>query len=428
MSVQVEKLEKNMAKLTIEVSAEQFQDAMKKAFNKNKNKFSIPGFRKGKAPQAMIEKMYGEGIFFEDAADEAINETCMAAMNESGLEIVSRPEVSIEQIGKDKPFVYTALVAVRPEVVLGEYKGIEVERADASVSAEDVEAELKRVQEQNARLITVEDRPVANGDQTVIDFEGFVDGKGFDGGKAEDYGLTIGSHSFIDTFEEQLIGKQIGEECEVNVTFPKEYHAPGLAGKPAMFKVTVKEIKVKELPELNDEFAEEVSDFDTLEEYKKDIEAKIAERKQKEAATENENRVLDKVVANAAMEIPERMIDGQIDNMIQETARRMQSQGLSMDMYMKYTGMTMETMREQMKPQALKRIQTRLVLEEVVKAENIQASDEKVEEELAKMAAAYQMEADKLKEYMTEKERNQIKEYLAVQEAVDFLVAESKLV
>ena len=428
MSVQVEKLEKNMAKLTIEVSAEQFQDAVKKAFNKNKNKFSIPGFRKGKAPQAMIEKMYGEGIFFEDAADEAINETCMAAMNESGLEIVSRPEVSIEQIGKDKPFVYTALVAVRPEVVLGEYKGIEVERADASVSAEDVEAELKRVQEQNARLITVEDRPVANGDQTVIDFEGFVDGKGFDGGKAEDYGLTIGSHSFIDTFEEQLIGKQIGEECEVNVTFPKEYHAPGLAGKPAMFKVTVKEIKVKELPELNDEFAEEVSDFDTLEEYKKDIEAKIAERKQKEAATENENRVLDKVVANAAMEIPERMIDGQIDNMIQETARRMQSQGLSMDMYMKYTGMTMETMREQMKPQALKRIQTRLVLEEVVKAENIQASDEKVEDELAKMAAAYQMEADKLKEYMTEKERNQIKEDLAVQEAVDFLVAESKLV
>ena len=428
MSVQVEKLEKNMAKLTIEVSAEQFQDAVKKAFNKNKNKFSIPGFRKGKAPQAMIEKMYGEGIFFEDVADEAINETCMAAMNESGLEIVSRPEVSIEQIGKDKPFVYTALVAVRPEVVLGEYKGIEVERADASVSAEDVEAELKRVQEQNARLITVEDRPVANGDQTVIDFEGFVDGKGFDGGKAEDYGLTIGSHSFIDTFEEQLIGKQIGEECEVNVTFPKEYHAPGLAGKPAMFKVTVKEIKVKELPELNDEFAEEVSDFDTLEEYKKDIEAKIAERKQKEAATENENRVLDKVVANAAMEIPERMIDGQIDNMIQETARRMQSQGLSMDMYMKYTGMTMETMREQMKPQALKRIQTRLVLEEVVKAENIQASDEKVEEELAKMAAAYQMEADKLKEYMTEKERNQIKEDLAVQEAVDFLVAESKLV
>ncbi|MCC8027348.1 MAG: trigger factor [Clostridium sp.] len=428
MSVQVEKLEKNMAKLTIEVSPEQFQSAVKKAFNKNKNKFNIPGFRKGKAPQAMIEKMYGEGIFFEDAADEAINETCMAAMNESGLEIVSRPEVSVEQIGKDKPFIYSALVAVRPEVTLGEYKGIEVERADASVSAEDVEAELRKVQEQNARLLTVEDRPVADGDQTVIDFEGFVDGKGFEGGKAEDYALTIGSHSFIDTFEEQLIGKKIGEECEVNVTFPEEYHAPELAGKPAMFKVTVKEIKVKELPELNDEFADEVSDFDTLEEYKKDIEEQISERKQKEAASENENRVLDKVVANAQMEIPERMIEGQIDNMVQDTSRRMQGQGLSMDMYMKYTGMTMEAMREQMKPQALKRIQTRLVLEEIVKAENIQTSDERVEEELAKMAASYQMEVDKLKEYMTENDKNQMKEDIAVQEAVDFLVAEAKLV
>ena len=272
MSVQVEKLEKNMAKLTIEVDTAQFEDAMKKAFNKNKNKFNIPGFRKGKAPRAMIEKMYGEGIFYEDAADEAINATCMQAMNESELEIVSRPEVSVEQIGKDKPFIYTAIVAIRPEVTLGEYKGIEVEKAEAAVAAEDVDAELKRVQEQNARQITVEDRPVADGDQTVIDFEGFVDGKSFDGGKAEDYALTIGSHSFIDTFEEQLIGKNIGEECEVNVTFPEEYHAAELAGKPATFKVTVKEIKVKELPELDDEFAGEVSEFDTLDEYKKDIE------------------------------------------------------------------------------------------------------------------------------------------------------------
>ena len=275
MSVQVEKLEKNMAKLTIEVDAAQFEDAMKKAFNKNKNKFNIPGFRKGKAPRAMIEKMYGEGIFYEDAADEAINATCMQAMDESGLEIVSRPEVAVEQIGKDKPFIYTALVAVRPEVILGEYKGIEVEKADASVTAEDVEAELKKVQEQNARLLNVEDRPVADGDKTVIDFEGFVDGKPFDGGKAEDYDLTIGSHSFIDTFEEQLIGRNIGEECEVNVTFPEEYHAPELAGKPATFKVTVKEIKVKELPALDDEFAGEVSEFETMDEYKKDIEAKI---------------------------------------------------------------------------------------------------------------------------------------------------------
>ena len=417
-----------MAKLTIEVDTAQFEDAMKKAFNKNKNKFNIPGFRKGKAPRAMIEKMYGEGIFYEDAADEAINATCMQAMNESELEIVSRPEVSVEQIGKDKPFIYTAIVAIRPEVTLGEYKGIEVEKAEAAVAAEDVDAELKRVQEQNARQITVEDRPVADGDQTVIDFEGFVDGKSFDGGKAEDYALTIGSHSFIDTFEEQLIGKNIGEECEVNVTFPEEYHAAELAGKPATFKVTVKEIKVKELPELDDEFAGEVSEFDTLDEYKKDIEAKILERKQKEAATENENRVIEKVVANATMEIPDKMVEGQIDNMVQDTARRMQSQGLSMEMYMKYTGMTMESMREQMQPQALKRIQTRLVLEEVAKAENIQVSDERLDEEIAKMAASYQMEADKLKEYMSDHDKDQMKEDLAVQEAVDFLVAEAKLV
>ena len=428
MSVQVEKLEKNMAKLTIEVDAAQFEDAMKKAFNKNKNKFNIPGFRKGKAPRAMIEKMYGEGIFYEDAADEAINATCMQAMDESGLEIVSRPEVAVEQIGKDKPFIYTALVAVRPEVTLGEYKGIEVEKADASVTAEDVEAELKKVQEQNARLLSVEDRPVADGDKTVIDFEGFVDGKPFDGGKATDYELTIGSHSFIDTFEEQLVGRNIGEECEVNVTFPEEYHAPELAGKPATFKVTVKEIKVKELPALDDEFAGEVSEFETMDEYKKDIEAKILERKQKEAATENENRVVDRVAANASLEIPDKMVESQIDNMVQDTARRMQGQGLSMDMYMKYTGMTMDSMRDQMRPQALKRIQTRLVLEEVVKAENIQVPDERLDEEIAKMAAAYQMEADKLKEYMSDRDKEQMKEDLAVQEAVDFLVAEAKLV
>ena len=313
-------------------------------------------------------------------------------------------------------------------MTLGEYTGIEVEKVDAAVKPEDVEAELKKVQEQNARLLTVEDRPVADGDQTVIDFEGFVDGKTFDGGKAADYPLTIGSHSFIDTFEEQLVGKNIGEECEINVTFPEEYHAAELAGKPATFKVTVKEIKVKELPELDDEFAGEVSEFDTLDEYKKDIEAKILERKQKEAASENENRVVDKVVAGASMEIPDRMVEGQIDNMVQDTARRMESQGLSMDLYMKYTGMTMEQMREQMKPQALKRIQTRLVLEEVVKAENLQVSDERLDEEIAKMAAAYQMEADKLKGYMSDRDKDQMKEDIAVQEAVDFLVAEAKLV
>ena len=428
MSVQVEKLEKNMAKLTIEVSYEDFRDAMKKAFNRNKNKFNIPGFRKGKAPMAMIEKMYGEGVFYEDAADEAINATCMDAMNESGLDIVSRPEVAVEQIGKDKPFIYTALVAVKPEVTLGEYKGIEVEKADAAVTPEDVEAELKKVQEQNARLLTVEDRPVADGDQTVIDFEGYVDGKTFEGGSAENFDLTIGSHAFIDTFEEQLIGKNIGEECEGNVTFPTEYHAADLAGKPATFKVTVKEIKVKELPALDDEFAAEVSEFDTLDEYKKDIEAKISERKQKAAASENENRVVDKVVEGATMEIPDKMADAQIDNMVQEMARNMQSQGLSMDLYLKYTGMTADQLREQMRPQALKRIQTRLVLEAVVKAEDIQVSDERLDEEIAKMAESYQMEADKLKSYMTDNDKKQMKDDIAVQEAVDFLVAEAKLV
>lgn len=427
MSVQVEKLEKNMAKLTVEVSAEDFKAAIKKAFNKNKNRFSIPGFRKGKAPQAMIEKMYGEGVFYEDAADEAINASYAEAMKESGLDIVSRPEVTIEKIGKDEPFVYSALVAVKPEVTLGQYKGVEVEKADASVSAEDVEAELKKVQEQNARLLTVEDRGVEDGDQTVIDFEGFVDGKGFEGGKAEDYPLTIGSHSFIDTFEEQLIGKKIGEECEVNVTFPTEYHAADLAGKPATFKVTVKEIKVKELPELNDEFASEVSEFDTLDEYKKDVEKKLAEKKEIEANSKNEGAVVAKVVENASMEIPDKMIDAQAENMVQDMARRMQSQGLSLDMYLKYTGMTVEQMKEQARPDAEKRIRTRLVLEAVAQAENIQISDEKVDEEVAKMAEAYKMEVDKLKSYMSESDIKQMKEDLAVQQAVDLLVAEAKL-
>ena len=427
MSVQVEKLEKNMAKLTVEVSAEDFKAAIKKAFNKNKNRFAIPGFRKGKAPQAMIEKMYGEGVFYEDAADEAINASYAEAMKESGLDIVSRPEVTIEKIGKDEPFVYSALVAVKPEVTLGQYKGVEVEKADASVSAEDVEAELKKVQEQNARLLTVEDRGVEDGDQTVIDFEGFVDGKGFEGGKAEDYPLTIGSHSFIDTFEEQLIGKKIGEECEVNVTFPTEYHAADLAGKPATFKVTVKEIKVKELPELNDEFASEVSEFDTLDEYKKDVEKKLAEKEEIEANSKNEDAVVAKVVENASMEIPDKMIDAQAENMVQDMARRMQSQGLSLDMYLKYTGMTVEQMKEQARPDAEKRIRTRLVLEAVAKAENIQISDEKVDEEVAKMAEAYKMEVEKLKSYMSESDVKQMKEDLAVQQAVDLLVAEAKL-
>lgn len=428
MSLQVEKLEKNMAKITVEVSAEDFDKALKAAFNKNKNRFNIPGFRKGKAPLAMVEKMYGVEVLYEDAINEALDASYGNVVDECGLEIVSRPEIDVVSIEKGKPFIYTATVAVKPEVVLGDYKGIEVEKAKAEVTDEDIEAELKKVQEQNSRLITVEDRAVEDKDQIVIDFEGFVDGVAFEGGKAEDFDLTIGSHSFIDTFEEQLIGKNIGEECEVNVTFPEEYHAKELAGKPAVFKVTVKAIKRTELPELNDEFAGEVSDFETLEEYKNDLKDKLLLKKQKDAATENENNVVKKVVENAQMDIPEPMIDSQVSNMVNDYARRMQSQGLSLEQYMQFTGMTLDALKEQMRPQAEERIRTRLVLEAVVKAEDIKVGDEAVEEEITKMAEAYKMEAAQVKEAMGETGIGQMKEDLAVQEAVDFLVAEAKLV
>ena len=428
MSLQVEKLEKNMAKLTVEVPAEQFEAALKTSFQKNKNKFSIPGFRKGKAPQAMVENMYGVGVLYDDAIDTLLDSTYADAVKESGLEIVSRPEIGIEQIEKGKTFIYTALVAVKPEVTLGEYKGVEVEKAKPEVTDADVEAELKKVQDQNSRMVNVEDRAVENGDHTVIDFEGFVDGQPFEGGKSEAYPLVIGSHSFIDTFEEQLIGKNIGDEVEVNVTFPAEYHAAELAGKPAVFKVKIHEIKTKELPELNDEFAGEVSEFETMDEYKSDIRAKLAETKQQQATTENENNVVEKVVENASMEIPDAMIDEQVREMINDYARRMQSQGISLEQYMQFTGMTIEKLQEQSRPQAEKRIRTRLVLEAVVAAENIQVSDEAVDAEIAKMAETYKMEADKVRSIMGEAGIAQMKEDMAVQEAVDFLVAEANLI
>ena len=428
MSLQVEKLEKNMAKLTVEVPAEQFEAALKTSYNKNKNKFNIPGFRKGKAPQAMIEKMYGVGVFYEDAVDEAINASYPDAAKESGLEIVSRPEISIEQVEKGKSFIYVATVATKPEVTLGEYKGIEVEKAKPEVTDADVEAELKKVQEQNSRLVSVEDRAVADGDQTVIDFEGFVDGKAFEGGKAEDYTLVIGSHSFIDTFEDQLIGKNIGEDVEVNVTFPAEYHAAELAGKPATFKVKIKEIKMKELPELNDEFASEVSEFETLDAYKEDVKNKLAETKQAQATAENENNVVQKVVDNAQMDIPAPMVDEQVRNMIEDYARRLQSQGISFDQYLQFTGSTIEQLQEQMRPQAELRLRTRLVLEAVVAAEKIEPSEELVEAEINKMSENYKMDAEQIKTIMGEAGMAQMKADMAVQEAVDFLVAEAKLV
>ena len=428
MSLQVEKLEKNMAKLTVEVPAEQFEAALKTSYNKNKNKFNIPGFRKGKAPQAMIENMFGVGVFYEDAVDEAINASYPDAAKESGLEIVSRPEISIEQVEKGKSFIYVATVATKPEVTLGEYKGIEVEKAKPEVTDADVEAELKKVQEQNSRLVSVEDRAVADGDQTVIDFEGFVDGKAFEGGKAEDYTLVIGSHSFIDTFEDQLIGKNIGEDVEVNVTFPAEYHAAELAGKPATFKVKIKEIKMKELPELNDEFASEVSEFETLDAYKEDVKNKLAETKQAQATAENENNVVQKVVDNAQMDIPAPMVDEQVRNMIEDYARRLQSQGISFDQYLQFTGSTIEQLQEQMRPQAELRLRTRLVLEAVVAAEKIEPSDELVEAEIKKMSENYKMDAEQIKTIMGEAGMAQMKADMAVQEAVDFLVAEAKLV
>lgn len=428
MSLKVENLEKNMAKITITVSAERFDKAIADSFKKNKSKFNVPGFRKGKATQAMVEKFYGIGALLEDAVDMCIDASYPDAAKESGLDIVSRPEISIVSMNKGEDFVYTATVAVKPEVKLGEYKGIEVKKADALITDADIESALNSERERNSRLVSVEDRAVIDKDHTVIDFDGSVDGVRFDGGKGEDYPLVIGSHSFIEGFEEQIIGHKLGDEFDVNVTFPETYHAKELAGKPAVFAVKIKEIKAKELPELNDEFASEISEFDTLEEYKKDLRAKLEEAKAKKAVTENENAVIEKVVENAELEIPEPMIEEQINQMVNDYARRMQSQGIPLEQYMQYTGMTMETLREQMKPQAINRIKTRLVLEAVVKAENIEATDTEVEEELKKMAESYKMELDKIKEFFKENETKHMKLDIAVQKAVDFLVAEAKLV
>ena len=422
MSLQVEKLEKNMAKLTIEASVEDFEAAVEKAYQKNKNKINVQGFRKGKAPRKMIEKMYGKEIFFEDAANFIIPDAYAKALEECNLEIVSQPSIDVVQVESGKPFIFTAEVAVKPEVTLGAYKGVEVDKVDVEVTDEDVEKELDKVREQNARTTSVEDRPVQDKDMTVIDFEGFVDGETFEGGKATDYSLTIGSHSFIDTFEEQLIGKNIGEEVEVNVTFPEDYHAKELAGKPAMFKVTVKQIKVRELPELDDDFAQDVSDCETLDAYKESLKEEIKKRKEDAGKNAKEDAVIDKIIEDAKMDIPEPMIDTQVRQMAEDFARRMQMQGLSIEQYFQFTGMDANMFLEQMKPQALKRIQSRLVLEAVVAAEGIKATEEDVEKEMESMATAYNMELDKVKELLGEKEKEQISADLAVQKAVEFVV------
>ena len=424
MSFKVEQLEeKNMVKLVIEASAEEFEAGLNAAYNKNKNKISVPGFRKGKAPRKMIEQLYGSQIFFEDAANEIIPDAYADAAKESGLDIVSQPKVSIEQLEAGKPFIFAAEVAVRPEVELGEYKGVEVTKADVEVTDADVEEELKKVQDQNSRTVSVEDRAVKDGDMTVIDFEGFIDGEAFEGGKGENYPLTIGSHSFIDTFEEQMIGMNIGEEKELNVTFPEDYHAENLKGKPATFKVTVKEIKEKQFPELDDDFAQDVSDFDTLAEYKDDLKKKIAERKESEAKAKKESEAIEKVVEAAKMDIPQAMIDTQVNRMLEDFAMRLQQQGLSVEQYFQYTGMTADKIMEEMKPEAVKRIKNSLVLEAVAKAENIEVSEEEFEAELQKMADMYKMEIEKIKEFMQDAEAKQMKDDIAIQKAVELIVS-----
>ena len=428
MEFKVEKKEKNMAVITVTVPNDEFRKAVKETYNRDKGKFQLPGFRKGHAPQYMIEKIYGEGVFYEGAVNACINKTWPEASKESGLEIVSRPEIDVAEVGGGKDLVYTGTVAVRPEVVLGEYKGIEVQKADMEVTEADIDEAIGKEQDKNSRLVTVEDRAAENGDTVKINFDGTMDGVAFEGGKGENYPLVLGTGNFIEGFEEQIVGHRTGDAFDVNVTFPENYHAKDLAGKPAVFKCELLEIQRKEFPEVNDEFASEVSEFDTLEEYKADLRKKLEEAKMKSAAAQNENNVIAKVCENAQIDIPAPMIEMQTEQMIDDYARRMQSQGLPLDQYMQYTGMTMDKLKDQFRPQAERNLKTRLVLEEVAKAENIQVSEEAVEAEIKKMADAYKIEPEKMKEYLGDAEKENITMDLKVQEAVDFLVAEAKLV
>lgn len=425
MSLQVEKLEHNMAKLTVEVAAEDVEKALQAAYLKQRKQINIPGFRKGKVPRQMIEKMYGSEVFYDEAANNMIPDAYAKAYDESELDIVSQPKIEVVQMEKGKPFIFTAEVATKPEVTLGDYKGLKVDKVSTRVTQKEVDEEIEKERERNARTIEVTDRAVQDKDEVTLDFEGFVDGVAFEGGKGEDYPLTIGSGSFIPGFEEQLIGAEIDKEVEVNVTFPKEYHSEELAGKDATFKCTVHTIKAKELPELDDEFASEVSECETMDAYRAEVKKNIKERKERTGKEKKENQAVDQAIENAQMDIPEAMIEFQVRQMADDFARRIQQQGLTVEQYFQFTGMTAEKMMEEMRPQAEKSIKTRLVLEAIVKAENIEVSDERVEEELTKMAEAYQMEVEKLKEFMGENEKKQIKEDLAVQEAITLLVNES---
>ena len=426
MSVQVENLEKNMVKLTIEVPAEELEKAIDAAYKKQKNQISIPGFRKGKVPRAMVEKMYGVEVFYEDAANTLMQQNYPSAVEESGVDIVSRPSIDVVQIEKGKPFIYTAEVAVRPEVTLGKYIGVTVTKIDTSVSDDEVAEALEQQRNNNARTISVTDRPVAVGDTAVIDFEGFVDGVAFEGGKGENHPLEIGSHTFIDNFEDQLVGKNAGDEVEVNVTFPEQYQAADLAGKPATFKVKINEIKAKELPELDDEFAQDVSEFDTLAEYKESLKKNLEEKKENEAKRTKEDEAVQKIIDKSKMDIPEAMIDTQCETMIEEFAQRIAQSGLSMDQYLQFSGLTVDGLKEQVRPEALSRIQASLVLEQIAKDENIEVSDDDVNAEIEKMAASYGMEADKLKEYMGDAEKESMKKDLAINKAVELVMSNVK--
>lgn len=426
MSVQVENLEKSMAKLTIEVSAEKVEEALQEAYNRQKGSISLPGFRKGKVPRQMVEKMYGAEVFYDDAANILIQKEYGPAVKESEVDVVSQPELELVQLEKGKPFIFTATIAVKPEVTLGKYMGVTVTKIDTSVSDEEVDEEVEKQRENNARSITVEGRPVEDGDTAVIDFEGFVDGEAFEGGKGENFALTIGSHTFIDTFEEQLIGKNAGDEVEVNVTFPEEYQAEDLAGKPALFKVKINEIKGKELPELDDEFAQDISEFDTLAEYKEDLKNKLQKQKEDAAKRDKEDEAIRKIIDKSKMELPEPMIEMQVQNIINDFANRISQQGLSMEQYMQFSGASIDSLKEQVRPEAIERIQSSLVLEAIAKAENIEVSDEEVDKELEKLAVAYRTDIESLREYATESEKQAIKDDLSLQKAADLIMENVK--
>ncbi|MEE1102424.1 MAG: trigger factor [Agathobacter sp.] len=425
MSVQVENLEHNMAKLTIEVSAEEVEKALQTAYNKQKSNISVPGFRKGKVPRAMIEKMYGAGVFYEDAANTLMQDSYPAALDESGVDVVSRPSIEVVQIEKGQPFIYTAEVAVKPEVELGKYMGVTVTKIDTTVTDEEVDEALEQERQQSSRTVDVTDRAVQDGDIAVIDFEGFADGVAFEGGKGENYSLEIGSHSFIDTFEEQLIGKNIGDELDVNVTFPEQYQAADLAGKPAVFKVKINGIKAKELPELNDDFASDKG-HDTLAEYKEEVKKNLVEKKEEEAKRTKEDEAIQKIIDKSKMDIPEAMVKTQCETMVEEFAQRIAQSGLTMEQYMQFSGITVDQLMEQVKPEAMTRIQSTLVLEAIVKEENIEISDEELDAEIEKMAQGYGMEVDKLKEYMGDAQKESMKREMAITKAVELIMANIK--